>query len=138
MVCGGHPYSEDLLKKGNFIPPTIFADVTPEMEIFQNEIFGPVACVTPFDTEEEAVSLANATKYGLAGGVFTKDIKRAIRVADRINSGQIYINNYFSKGMIESPGTGWKESGIGIAGIHKYMISKTVFVETIDNVLPPI
>ena len=82
--------------------------------------------------------MANATKYGLAGGVFTKDIKRAIRVADRINSGQIYINNYFSKGMIESPGTGWKESGIGIAGIHKYMISKTVFVETVDNVLLPI
>jgi len=138
LVCGGNPYSEPLLKKGNFIPPTIFADVTPEMEIFQNEIFGPVACITPFDTEEEAISLANATKYGLAGGVFTKDIKRAIRVADRINSGQIYINNYFSKGMIESPGTGWKESGIGIAGIHKYMISKTVFVETVDNVLLPI
>ena len=92
----------------------------------------------PFDTEEEAIALANGTTYGLAGGVFTKDIKRAIRVADKVKSGQIYVNNYFSKGMIESPGTGWKESGLGIAGIHKYMISKTVFLETIDDVLPPV
>lgn len=120
------------------MPVTIFADVTPNMTIFQEEIFGPVGCVTPFDTEEEAIALANGTTYGLAGGVFTKDIKRAIRVADKVKSGQIYVNNYFSKGMIESPGTGWKESGLGIAGIHKYMISKTVFLETIDDVLPPV
>lgn len=138
LLCGGVPYTEGPLAQGNFVPVTIFADVTPNMTIFQEEIFGPVGCVTPFDTEEEAVALANGTTYGLAGGVFTKDIKRAIRVADKVKSGQIYVNNYFSKGMIESPGTGWKESGLGIAGIHKYMISKTVFLETIDDVLPPV
>lgn len=138
LICGGEPYTDAALAQGNFVPPTIFADVTPQMTIFQEEIFGPVGCVTPFDTEEEALDLANGTKYGLAGGVFSKDGKRAIRVANRIKSGQIYVNNYFSKGMIESPGTGWKESGLGIAGIHKYMISKTVFVETIDDVLPPV
>lgn len=138
LLCGGAPYTEGPLAQGNFVPVTIFADVTPEMTIFQEEIFGPVGCVTPFGTEEEAVALANGTTYGLAGGVFTRDIKRALRVADKIKSGQIYVNNYFSKGMIESPGTGWKESGLGVAGIHKYMISKTVFLETIDDVLPPV
>jgi len=138
LVCGGEPYTDPVLAKGNFVPPTIFADVTPEMTIFQSEIFGPVGCVTPFDTEEEAVALANATKYGLAGGVFTKDIRRGLRVANAIKSGQIYVNTYFSKAMIESPGTGWKESGVGIAGLTKYMISKTIFLQTVDNNLPPV
>ena len=117
-------------------PATVFADVTPEMTIFQEEIFGPVVCVTPFDTEEEALAIANGTKYGLAGGVHSKDIKRAIRVAQQIRSGQIYINSYFSKGMVESPGTGWKQSGLGVAGIQKYMISKTIFVDLQDGSTP--
>ena len=90
-----------------------------------------------FDTEEEAIALANGTTYGLAGAVFSKDGQRAIRVANAIKCGQCYINNYFSKGMIESPGTGWKQSGIGVAGVHKYMITKTVFYETVEGTLPP-
>ena len=65
-------------------------------------------------------------------------VARGIRVANSIKGGQIYVNHYFSKGMIESPGTGWKESGLGVAGMQKYMISKTVFVETIDGTLPPV
>lgn len=127
-----------MLAKGNYVPVTLFADVTPDMTIYQEEIFGPVGCVTPFDTEEEAVALANGTSYGLAGAVYTNDLKRGIRVANSIKGGQIYVNHYFSKGMIESPGTGWKESGLGVAGMQKYMISKTVFVETIDGTLPPV
>lgn len=138
LVCGGERYTEGVLAKGNFVPVTIFADVTPEMTIYQEEIFGPVGCVTPFDTEEEAIELANNTVYGLAGAVFTKNLKRGIRVAEGIKSGQIYVNNYFSKGMIESPGTGWKESGIGVAGMKKYMISKTVFIETVEDMVPPL
>ena len=137
LITGGEPYTDPMLQKGNFVPPTVFADVTPEMTIFQEEIFGPVLSVTPFETEEEALALANATEYGLAGGVFSKNIKRALRVAERIKGGQIYVNTYFSKAMIESPGTGWKQSGIGVAGIQKYMISKTVFVDLIDGSLPP-
>jgi len=136
LIMGGEPYKDPELSKGNFVPPTIFADVTPNMTIFQEEIFGPVLCVTPFETEEEAIEIANSTNYGLAGGVFSKNIKRALRVAEKIKGGQIYVNTYFSKGMIESPGTGWKESGIGVAGIQKYMISKTVFVDMIDGSVP--
>lgn len=136
VIMGAKPYNDPELLKGNFVPPTIFADVTPDMVIFQEEIFGPVLCITPFETEEEAVKIANVTKYGLAGAVFSTNIKRALRVAEKIKGGQIYVNTYFSKGMIESPGTGWKESGIGVAGIQKYMISKTVFIDMIDGSVP--
>lgn len=137
LVRGGTK-CEGELAEGNFIPPTIFADVTPNMSIFQEEIFGPVVCVSKFKTEEEAIELANAVDYGLAGAVFTDNIKRGHRVAEKIKAGQIYINTYFSKGMVESPGMGWKQSGLGIVGIHKYMQSKTTFVELSDNVSPPI
>lgn len=138
IVIGGEPYTDLKLQMGNFVPPTVFADVKMDMAIFQEEIFGPVLCITPFETEEEAIEIANSTKYGLAGAVFTNNIKRALRVAEKIKGGQIYINTYFSKGMIESPGTGWKQSGLGVAGIQKYMISKTVFVDTDYHRLPPI
>lgn len=137
LVCGGEPYTDPALASGSFVPPTIFADVTPEMKIFREEIFGPVVCVTPFDTEEEALRLANGSEYGLAGGVFSNNIKRALRVAQGIRSGQIYVNTYFSKGMIDAPTAGWKESGIGVAGIHKYMTSKTIFVDLNDVSEPP-
>lgn len=133
LVLGGQPYQEEHLQQGNFVPPTIFADVNPQMTIFQQEIFGPVACVTPFKDEAEAVELANNVQYGLAGAVFTKNGARAQRVASQIKAGQIYINTYFSKGIMESPGTGWKQSGLGIAGIHKYMHSRTVFMSVEDR-----
>lgn len=138
LVTGGVPYAEPELVKGNYVPPTIFADVTPEMTIFQEEIFGPVLSVTPFKTEAEAIELANATKFGLAGAVFTRDVARALRVVEGIRGGQIYVNTYFSKAINESPGTGWKESGLGVvSGIHKYMIPKTVFVDLADRTMPP-
>ncbi|MDR1765549.1 MAG: aldehyde dehydrogenase family protein [Lachnospiraceae bacterium] len=137
LICGGEPYTDPELQKGSFVPPTIFADVTPDMTIFKEEIFGPVACVTPFEGEAEGLRLANTTDYGLAGAVFSKDVPRAHRVAQGIQGGQIYVNTYFSKGMIDSPGAGWKQSGMGIAGIHKYMHSKTIFVDLNDVSEPP-
>ena len=138
LVLGGEPYQQEHLQKGNFVPPTIFADVKPQMTTYQEEIFGPVACVTPFKDESEAVELANNVRYGLAGAVFTKNGARAHRVASQIKAGQIYINSYFSKGIMESPGTGWKQSGLGVAGIHKYMHSRTVFMSFDDRPEAPI
>ena len=137
LVAGGFRYTDPTLASGNFIPPTIFADVTPDMSIFQQEIFGPVLCVSKFSTESEAIQLANAVDYGLAGGVFTGDAKRAHRVAEKIRAGQVYVNTYYSKGIMESPGIGWKSSGVGGAGITKYMHPKTVFVELEDGAVPP-
>lgn len=136
LITGGEPFVEPHLQSGYFVPVTVLADVTPDMKIFQEEIFGPVLCVTPFKDEADAIRLANATDYGLAGGVQTRDIKKAIRVARAMKSGQIYVNSYFSNGMIESPGTGWKESGIGVAGIKKYMTSKTTFINLAEGNAP--
>ena len=84
--------------------------------------------VITFKDEQEAVRIANDVEYGLAGAVFSKDIARAHRVARNLRAGQIYVNTYYSKAMVESPGVGWKKSGIGGAGITKYMQPKTVFV----------
>ena len=124
---------------GNFVPPTVFADVTPDMTIFKEEIFGPVLCVTPFETEAGGdYSLPINPNTAWPEACSPPNVKRALRVAEQIRSGQIYVNTYFSKGMIESPGTGWKESGVGTAGITKYMKSKTVFVDMIDGSLPPV
>ena len=134
LITGGVPYQDDALAKGNFVPPTIFADVTPEMTLFKEEVFGPVLAVTPFETEQEAIDLANTSNFGLAGAVFTKDIARALRVVENIRAGQIYINTYYSKALNESPGIGWKESGLGsTAGIYKYMLPKTVFVDMAES-----
>jgi len=137
LITGGEPYTDPALAKGNFVPPTVFADVTPQMRIFQEEVFGPVLTVSKFKTEEEAISLANATRYGLAGAVFTNDIKRAHRVVEQMKAGQVYINTYYSKGICESPGGGWKESGVGGTGIYKYMHPKTVFVDLNQESAPP-
>lgn len=128
LVVGGVPYPDPALASGNFVPPTVFADVKPEMKIFQQEIFGPVLCVSSFRTEEEAIELANGVRYGLAGAVFTRDVGRAHRVVARIHAGQVYVNSYFSSGIMEAPTAGWKESGIGDAGILKYMHPKAAFV----------
>ena len=137
LITGGVPYSDPVLAKGNFVPPTIFADVTPEMTVFREEIFGPVLAVTPFDTEREAIDLANNTPFGLAGAVFTNDGRRALRVAEAIHAGQIYVNTYFSKGIVESPGIGWKDSGLGAGGIQRYMRQKTIFVDINEEIITP-
>jgi acyl-CoA reductase-like NAD-dependent aldehyde dehydrogenase len=127
LIGGGAPTGRELAR-GNFVSPTIFDGVKPAMRIAREEIFGPVLSVITFKDEQEAVRIANDVEYGLAGAVFSKDIGRAHRVARRLRAGQIYINTYYSKAMVESPGVGWKKSGIGGAGITKYMQPKTVFV----------
>ncbi|MBB5953983.1 5-carboxymethyl-2-hydroxymuconic-semialdehyde dehydrogenase [Saccharothrix tamanrassetensis] len=113
LVAGGS--RPEHLPSGNFLSPTVFADVAPDARVFQEEIFGPVVCVTPFDTEEEAVALANATKYGLAGYVWTSDLQRGHRVARAVQSGMVWVNSHNVRDL-RTPFGGIKASGVGREG----------------------
>jgi len=105
----------DALPDGNFLEATVFADVTPEMRVFREEIFGPVLVATPFSTEDEAVRLANATDYGLAAYVWTNELTRAHRVAQAIDAGLVWINSQNVRDL-RTPFGGTKRSGIGREG----------------------
>lgn len=109
LVTGGSRIPET---PGHFMPPTIFTDVRPDMRIAQDEFFGPVVVVIPFDTPEEAVTIANSTDYGLAAGLYTSDLKLAHWTADRLIAGQVYVNEWWAGG-IETPFGGTKRSGYG-------------------------
>jgi acyl-CoA reductase-like NAD-dependent aldehyde dehydrogenase len=97
---------------GFFVAPTLFADVTPEMAVAVEEIFGPVACISAFGTENEAVEIVNASRYGLFAGVYSTDFSRAMRVARRVEAGVVLVNNYF-RGVLGTPFGGMKDSGHG-------------------------
>jgi len=97
---------------GHFMSPTIFTDVRPDMRIAQEEFFGPVVVVIPFDTPEEAIAIANGTDYGLASGVYTCDLTLAHWTADRLIAGQVYVNEWWAGG-VETPFGGTKRSGYG-------------------------
>ncbi|KRF60615.1 betaine-aldehyde dehydrogenase [Bacillus sp. Soil768D1] len=112
LVCGGNRLLNHGLENGNFIEPTIFMDVEPHGRIAQEEIFGPVLCVIPFETEEEALKIANDSPYGLAAGIFTSDVAKAERMAKYIRAGVTWINTY-EQNLVEGPWGGYKESGIG-------------------------
>lgn len=110
LVTGGGRPAE--LGRGYFVQPTVFSDVGAEAVIAREEIFGPVLSVMRFEEEEEALALANGTEFGLAAGVFTRDVDRALRVARRLEAGTVYVNEYFI-GEMASPFGGVKKSGIG-------------------------
>ncbi|WP_322766830.1 5-carboxymethyl-2-hydroxymuconate semialdehyde dehydrogenase [Frankia sp. Cr1] len=113
LVAGGaRPYH---LPDGNYLAATVFADVTPTMRIFQEEIFGPVVTVTPFDDEAEAVRLANDTRYGLAAYVWTSNLRRAHRVAHLIEAGMLWLNSHNVRDL-RTPFGGTKASGMGQEG----------------------
>jgi 5-carboxymethyl-2-hydroxymuconic-semialdehyde dehydrogenase len=113
LVAGGS--RPDHLPEGNFVQATVFADVTPSMRIFQEEIFGPVVCLLPFDDEEEAITLANDVKYGLAAYVWTNHLKRGHRVAQAIEAGMVWINSQNIRDL-RTPFGGVKASGVGREG----------------------
>ncbi|WP_026612822.1 betaine-aldehyde dehydrogenase [Ensifer aridi] len=117
--------------EGTYIQPTVFADVTDEMTIAREEIFGPVMCVLDFDDEAEVVARANATEFGLSAGVFTADLARAHRVVDQLEAGTLWINTY-NLCPVEIPFGGSKQSGLGrensVAALNHYTELKTVYV----------
>jgi acyl-CoA reductase-like NAD-dependent aldehyde dehydrogenase len=118
--------------RGWFVQPTVFADVRPTMTIAREEIFGPVAAVMPFDGDEDAIAQANATRYGLAAGVWTRDVARAHRMAEEIEAGVVWINTY-NQYDSASPFGGYKQSGFGRdlgwgAALEKYTQVKSVWV----------
>jgi betaine-aldehyde dehydrogenase len=127
LVCGG----ERVGNEGFYITPAVFADVTDDMTIAREEIFGPVLSVLDFDTEEEALTRANATEFGLAAGVFTRDITRAHRMVAGFQAGTCYINTY-NLAPVEAPFGGSKGSGIGRENskeaIAHYSQAKSVYV----------
>ncbi len=112
VVAEGRLPSEPALAGGFFVPPTLLADVQPNARVAHEEIFGPVVTVTTFETEEEAIAIANSSEYGLFAGIYTRDSWRALRVARRIDVGVVLINNYF-RGILGLPFGGTKHSGYG-------------------------
>lgn len=135
LICGGKRPSGEAFAKGNFLEPTIFDEVTPAMRIAREEIFGPVLAVIPFDTEEEAIQIANDTEYGLAAAVWTKDLTRAHRVTSQIRAGILWVNHYHPTHN-EMPWGGYKQSGagreLGLYGIESYLEVKQVNINLED------
>jgi betaine-aldehyde dehydrogenase len=131
LCTGGRPKTGERFDKGSFYEPAVFRDVTPDMVIAQEEIFGPVVALLPFDTEEEAVRLANATMYGLSGSLWTRDVGRALRVARAVETGVLSINSSWSV-HLEMPFGGVKRSGVGRdlgpSALEHYSEIKSVFI----------
>jgi len=129
LVCGGERYTEGECAKGFFVRPTIFDDCHGDMDIVREEVFGPVVAVQTFRSEAEAVAMANDTPYGLAGGVFTTDGARALRVMKEIRAGITWINCY-NPTFNEAPWGGYKMSGygrdLGVNGMQEYQQVKQV------------
>jgi betaine-aldehyde dehydrogenase len=129
LTGGGIP--NNVSADGTYIQPTVFADVTDEMTICREEIFGPVMCVLDFDTEDEVIARANGTEFGLSAGVFTSDLTRAHRVVDRLEAGTLWINTY-NLAPVEVPFGGSKQSGFGrensLAALNHYTELKSVYV----------
>lgn len=132
LVAGGTPVEQDGLQAGLFIAPTVFADVSNEASLAQEEIFGPVLSIIPFETEEEAVRIANDSEFGLASGVWTQNLSRAHRVAEAIEAGTVWLNTYRISAA-QAPFGGIKKSGHGRErgeeALDEYLRTKNVMID---------
>jgi aldehyde dehydrogenase (NAD+) len=141
-VCrlGGGPATRPECGNGWFVEPTIFTGVNQNMRIANEEVFGPVLAIIPFDDEEEAVRIANATKFGLAAGVWTTSIRRALTMSERLEAGTVWVNTYRAVSYL-SPFGGYKRSGIGresgIDAIREYLQTKSVWIDISGAVQNP-
>jgi len=133
---GGKPAGRSECGAGWFVEPTIFTDVRPDMRIANEEVFGPVLSIIPFDDEEEAISIANGTVYGLAAGVWTTSIRRALMMSERLEAGTVWVNTYRAVSYM-SPFGGYKRSGIGresgADAIREYLQTKSVWIDISGN-----
>lgn len=139
-VLGGGPYDDPESNGNQFVQPTIFTNVDNKMRIAQEEVFGPVLAVIPFDSEEEAVTIGNDIKFGLAAGVWTNDIGRAIRMSEKLRAGTVWVNTYRAVSFT-SPFGGYKRSGLGresgAEAIKEYMQVKSIWIAHQLNVANP-
>jgi len=140
LVIGGNRAKGVGLERGFFIEPTIFADIDNSSELAQEEIFGPVLAAIPFDTEDEAIEIANDSRYGLAAGIWSKDISRVMRVSKALQCGSVWVNTYRALAA-QAPFGGFKESGIGRergdVGLHEYLRTRNVMIDFSDGVRDP-
>jgi (Z)-2-((N-methylformamido)methylene)-5-hydroxybutyrolactone dehydrogenase len=141
-VCrlGGAPAQRPECGSGWFVEPTIFTGVQPAMRIAQEEVFGPILSIIPFDNEDEAVRIANGTVYGLAAGVWTQSIRRALMMSERLEAGTVWVNTYRAVSYM-SPFGGYKRSGIGresgAEAIREYLQTKSVWIDIAGNAPNP-
>ncbi len=136
VACGGYRITKNGLDKGCFMAPTLLVDVNNKMRVAQEEIFGPVAVVIKFRTEEEVIEMANDSEYGLGGAVWTKDLNRAFRVANAIQTGRMWINDY-NDVPAHAPFGGYKKSGFGRechrSILEHYTQMKNIFVSLSES-----
>ena len=140
VLLGGHRAARPECGGGWFVEPTVLAGVLPSARIAQEEVFGPVLAVIPFDSDEEAAALANGTQYGLAAGVWTRDLKRAHRMAAALEAGSVWVNTYRTSAPM-SPFGGYKNSGLGrengAESIKQYLQVKSVWIDMNDEYPSP-
>jgi len=136
LAYGGKRLEEGELAKGFFLQPTVFEDVSRDMKIFQDEIFGPVVCVLPFHDEDEAVAISNDSRYGLAGDVWSRSMPRIMKVAQGIRTGTVWVNRHLNPGP-EVPFGGYKQSGLGretgMEGLLEFLQTKHISLQLSDS-----
>jgi acyl-CoA reductase-like NAD-dependent aldehyde dehydrogenase len=140
ILCGGGRPKIEAFPNGYFFNPTILHNISSNNFVFRNEVFGPVLCVVRFSDEHQALALANDTSFGLAAGVWTKDLRRAHMMAKQLEAGTVWINTYRALAF-NSPFGGYKSSGLGrqngIEAIDQYLQTKSVWCELSENVPDP-